>query len=118
MKDEKFLKDTKVLLDFISIYCQDKHEEEIKSEKELEIIYNEKKLGKIKYTLCSECENNFLYSYERIQQCPHEEKPRCRKCYNPCYEKSKWKSLAQIMRYSGMKKGLTKIKGIFKKSDD
>lgn len=107
MSEEKFLKDVKILLDFIEIYCKDKHETQ-KDLSDLTLIYNDKTLETISYTLCSTCKENFLYSYARLQECPHEEKPRCRHCKSPCYEKPKWKSLAQIMRYSGMKKGLTR----------
>lgn len=113
MSEEKFLKDVKILLDFIELYCKDKHNSQ-KNFSHLTITYQYKPLEEISYKLCLTCKENFLYSYERLQECPHEEKPRCRHCKNTCYEKSKWKNLAQIMRYSGMKKGLTKIKRFFK----
>ncbi|NLM99553.1 MAG: hypothetical protein GX170_05965, partial [Campylobacteraceae bacterium] len=45
----------------------------------------------------------------------NEEKPSCRKCPNPCYEKDRWKLLAKIMKYSGMKLGLLKIRKMFKR---
>ncbi|PID48226.1 MAG: hypothetical protein CR967_00960 [Proteobacteria bacterium] len=112
MTKEKFLKDTKILLDFIELYCKDKHE---KGESEnLDLSYRGKKLGQVSFCLCPKCKENFLYSYERLQECPHEEKPRCRHCKNTCYEREKYKNLAKIMRYSGVKTGLSKLKKIFK----
>lgn len=116
MKQEKFLKDTLTVLDFIQTYCEDKHEKEPKTKERLELVYKGKKIGECEYDLCVLCKENFLYSYARLKECPHEEKPRCRKCPNPCYEKYKWKEFAKIMRYSGMKKGLLKVKKIFKRS--
>lgn len=115
MHKDKFIKDVKILLSFIELYCKDKHEVD-KNKQELVLNYKDENLEKISYILCPECRENFLYSYQRLQLCPHEEKPRCRHCKKPCYEKSKWKILASIMRYSGMKKGLTKIRKIFIKN--
>ncbi|MBE0491961.1 MAG: nitrous oxide-stimulated promoter family protein [Sulfurospirillum sp.] len=112
MKDEKFIKDTQTVLQFIQTFCDDKHASQHPKES-LNISYREKNLLHVSFHLCSTCKQTFLYSLERLQSCPHEEKPRCRKCSNPCYERSRWKELAQIMRYSGMKLGLVKLKKIF-----
>ncbi len=112
MSEEKFLKDTKILLDFIELFCNDKHENK-KTTKHLQLSYNDKTLQTITYTLCLECEKNFLYSYDKLKQCPHDPKPRCRHCKKPCYEKQQWKNIATIMKYSGIKTGLSKIKKIF-----
>ena len=115
MKEEKFIGDTKTVLKFIQLYCDEKHTNEQKEKENLELVYNEKSLETITYDLCPTCKQTFLYSYKRLQKCPHEEKPRCRKCPAPCYEKSKWKDLAKIMKFSGMKLGLNKIKNLFVK---
>lgn len=116
MSEEKFLSDTKTVLDFIQTYCHDKHKEHVGSKESLELIFDDKKVGEVTYELCLTCKETFLYSYERLRECPHEEKPRCRKCPHPCYEKPKWKTLAIIMRYSGMKKGLLRVKKMFRRS--
>lgn len=116
LSEEKFLSDLSVVLDFISTYCEDKHEKSDKKRCDLSVTYQGKKLKVINYSLCAACKDTFLYSYARLQECPNDPKPRCRNCKNPCYEKTKWKELAKIMRYSGMKKGLLKVKNIFKRS--
>lgn len=116
MTQEKFLSDTNTVLDFIQTFCNDKHKEAIKNQESLELFFHDKKVGDVEYKLCLTCKETFLYSYERLQNCPHDEKPRCRNCPNPCYEKPKWKALALIMRYSGMKKGLLRVKKMFIKS--
>ncbi len=114
MSEEKFIKDVKILLDFVEIYCKDKHDD-VKNTKELTLEYKGESFESISYTLCKKCEEDFLYSYARLQECPHDEKPRCRRCKKPCYEKPQWKSLKNIMKYSGMKKGLIKVKKLFTK---
>jgi len=117
MKDEKFIHDTKTVLKFIQIYCDEKHKNEEKTDEKLQLIYKNRDLQEsIKYNLCSKCKETFLYSYKRLQECPHEEKPRCRKCPSPCYERSEWKKLAKIMKFSGIKMGILKIRKFFKNS--
>ena len=39
-------------------------------------------------TLCDECNSLSSKAIKHLQECPHEQKPRCRKCPNPCYEKT------------------------------
>ena len=115
MRDEKFIYDTRTALKFIQIYCDNEHKE-AKKEKGLEsLVYKEKKLNiNVAYYLCSECKKTFLLCYHKLQECPWEEKPNCRKCPKPCYERADWKHVAKIMKYSGMKLGLTKLKKLFK----
>jgi len=117
MSPEKFTHEVETLSSFIQIYCHDKHE----GQYEKEYIINYKNiLIKKHLNLCNECHEMFAYSISRLQECPHDPKPRCRTCPNPCYEKQKYKQMAKMMRYAGMKLGLTKaakkIKKFFKSS--
>ena len=117
MTKEKLIYDTKTVLKFIQLYCDDKHKDEKKSEKVLQLEFQNNSLHvDLNYKLCEACTHTFLYSYQRLQECEFEEKPSCRKCPKPCYERPKWKELAKIMKYSGMKLGLLKIKKFFSKS--
>jgi hypothetical protein len=114
MSEEKFISDTKTVLKFIQLYCDEKHKDIEKTDEILNLNYKNKELNeKVEFNLCPACKETFLYSYKKLQECPHEEKPRCRKCPNPCYERSEWKKLAKIMKYGGIKLGLVKIKKIF-----
>ncbi|MBL0687792.1 MAG: nitrous oxide-stimulated promoter family protein [Sulfurospirillum sp.] len=114
MRDEKFIHDSKTVLKFIQIYCNNKHQNILKEENLLNLTYRKKELHvNLAYNLCSECKKIFLYSYQKLQACPHEEKPRCRKCAKPCYEKHEWVKVAKIMKYSGMKQGLIKLTKLF-----
>lgn len=111
MTNEKFINDTKTVLKFIQIYCENKHKDANKEKNNLNLVYKDKDMNiSLDYHLCNDCKNTLIYSYERLQECPHDEKPRCRKCPNPCYEKPQWKGLTKIMKYSGMKLGLIKVK--------
>ena len=112
---EKFENEIKTLEKFFTIYCSDKHQNQY--EKEYIIPYKEKTFY-MKANLCEECHSLLHYAIIKLQECPNDPKPRCRNCPNPCYEKDKYKQMAKMMRYSGMKLGLTKaakkIKKIFK----
>ncbi len=108
----KFKQEVSTLKKFFEIYCENKHKEQKNIKKNLS--YKDEKV-EIALDLCEECLKNIEYSFNRLLECPHEIKPRCRTCPNPCYEKPQWKNTAKIMRYSGMKLGLLSIKKLFKK---
>lgn len=112
MTKEKFKSEIQILKKFSELYCKNKHSNQ-NSFKSV-IIYKDEKIH-INLNLCEKCEEIINYSIKRLQECPHEEKPRCRKCPNPCYEKVYWKNLSKIMRYSALKSGFTKIKKLFSK---
>ncbi|PSM52569.1 putative nitrous oxide-regulated protein [Campylobacter blaseri] len=113
MTNEKFIEQNSTVVNFIQLYCDSKHKDAKKKNSSIKLIYNGEELKELKYNLCSDCENMLKYANERLQNCPHEIKPKCRNCPSPCYEKDKWKMMAKIMRTSGMKFGLIKIKNIF-----
>ena len=106
MEIVKFKEEIITLKKFFEIYCKEKHEGQENITKVL--IYKNEEIH-IDLYLCSECLEKINYSFERLQSCPHEIKPRCRTCANPCYEKKNWKETAQVMRYSGLKLGLKAI---------
>jgi hypothetical protein len=110
MTQEKFVSETETLKKFLQTYCGDKHcnQQQINQT----IIY-QNKFFEIQTNLCEECQVQYNYSLDKLLECPHIEKPRCRKCPNPCYEKSEWKKISKIMRYSGLKLGIIKIKNRF-----
>ena len=117
MTFEKFESEINTLEKFFPIYCNDKHSKQF--EKEYKISYKNQTI-EFKINLCKDCHELLGYAIQRLQECPNDPKPRCRKCPNPCYEKDRFKQMAKMMRYSGMKLGLTKaakrLKTMFKKS--
>ena len=107
MTREKFQADVLTLEKFFTKFCEDKHKNQYTKVYTLEY----KQLStKLNLNLCQNCHELISYSFDRLKECPHDIKPKCRKCPNPCYEKIEWKSLAKIMRYSGLRFGLSKIK--------
>ena len=113
MTYEKFGSEINTLKKFFEIYCHEKHQDKIMHQGNYNIPYKNNYF-KLNITLCDECNALLSNAIKHLQECPHEEKPRCRKCPNPCYEKSEWKEISKIMRFSGMKLGVTKIKDKFK----
>lgn len=107
MNEDKFKNEVVTLEKFFVKYCQDKHINQC--DKIYQLQY---KLSDIQFNLClcQKCHELIAYSLERLKECPHEEKPRCRNCPDPCYEKKQWKQLAKVMKYSSFKFGLGKIK--------
>jgi hypothetical protein len=107
MTEEKFKGEIDTLKKFFELYCHDKHQDRIMHEGNYNIPYNNEYF-KLDVTLCDECNSLLAVAIKNLQNCPHEIKPRCRKCPTPCYEKQDWKNVAKIMKYSGMKLGLGK----------
>lgn len=112
MTSEKFETETKTLKTFFELYCKDKHQNQIN--KKFSLKYKDESFN-MELCLCGECHNAINYSFERLQNCPHEIKPKCRTCPTPCYEKPRWKNVAKIMIYSAMKLSLSKMKSRVKK---
>lgn len=110
MTTEKFTSEIETLQKFFELYCKSNHSSQMLFQKD--INYNETVFS-YDFCLCKSCNELLSYCLERLQHCPFELKPKCRSCPNPCYEKPKYKAVSKVMRYSGMRFGLTKIKKIF-----
>ncbi|WP_345980946.1 nitrous oxide-stimulated promoter family protein [Sulfurimonas sp. HSL3-2] len=117
MDKEKFQSEAETLKRFFETYCAANAHEKRRLQtftcKHNDLTYV------VESDLCSECKKLLDYSLIRLEECPHEIKPRCRKCPDPCYEKDEWKKLAKVMRYSGLRLGILKVKekvkSVFKK---
>ena len=110
MTEEKFISEVETLKKFFEIHCAKKHHNGLRYTLALE--YKTLHFS-IELNLCEECKSLINYSFERLYECPHEIKPKCRSCKNPCYEKSKYKEVARIMKFSGIQLGLSRIKKFF-----
>ena len=111
MEIEKFTSEAKTLKKFFELHCRDKHTNQTHHCKELS--YKDEKIC-LDLELCSDCNKLINYSFDRLSDCPHDIKPRCRTCPTPCYDKNEWKQVAKLMKYSGIQLGLSKIKRFFK----
>jgi len=117
MTKEKFLYDSQTVLKFIQYYCDHKHTIREKPHSNINLYYKNYSLKEnLDFKLCFECKKTFYYSYMKLQACPHDEKPSCRKCIDPCYGRDEWKKIAKIMKYSGMNLGLLRVRKLFSRS--
>ncbi len=107
MTIEKFESEIEVLQRFCEYYCKEKHTG--LNQNPITVKYKNKEFNQV-LNLCDTCLDTILYSYEKLQSCPHEEKPRCRKCPKPCYERQRWKNMVTIMKFSAINLGLSKLK--------
>lgn len=112
MTEEKFNKNVLILKEFFELYCKNKHDHLLK--KTITLIYKKEKII-FDIALCEECHLLIKKAFFNLQNCTQEEKPRCRKCPNPCYDKQTWKKIAKIMRYSSIRISLKKLKNNFTK---
>jgi uncharacterized paraquat-inducible protein A len=94
---DNFKKEITTLKSFFEIYCKNHS-----NKTTINIYYNTTKIDEIE--LCENCKEIFLYTADRLKECKESPKPRCRKCKNNCYSKDKYKRLAKIMAYSGIKR--------------
>ncbi len=113
MTTEKFTSEIATLKKFFQAYCKGKKHENCRCQKKHLEFQN--KVYNYEFELCDECFKLLEYSIMKLEKCPYDIKPRCRTCANPCYEPYQWKKVAKIMKYSGMRFGLTKIKSLFVK---
>jgi hypothetical protein len=116
MKEEDFKKEVQTLVKMFPVYCRDKHKGQQKRFYSLK--YGTLEIN-FEIELCPQCHELFAYALERLKECPHDPKPRCRKCPDPCYVREKYKQMTRIMSYAGIKLGLSKaarkIKNFFKR---
>ena len=110
MQLDKFKSEVETLKKFFELHCLDNHKNQINHCKQL--IYNSEQIN-VDLELCKDCIDLIHYSFDRLRECPHDPKPRCRTCPNPCYEKNEWKKVAKLMKYSGIQLGILKIKRFF-----
>ncbi|WP_345993989.1 nitrous oxide-stimulated promoter family protein [Sulfurimonas sp. HSL-1716] len=108
MEQNKFETEVKTLKSFFETYCHsNEHENRVINSS---VCTHKDFSYTVELDLCGKCRTLIDYSIKRLEECPHEIKPRCRTCPNPCYEKNEWKKLAKVMRYSGVRLGVVKVK--------
>jgi len=111
MQNDKFKSEVQTLKKFFELYCNNKHTNQKNHCKEL--VYHYEKIH-VDLELCEECIKLIHYSFDRLIECPHDPKPRCRTCKTPCYSKEEWKKVAKLMMYSGIQLGVGKLKKFLK----
>jgi hypothetical protein len=90
----------RTLVHFVSIYCRERHGgvKAPYSTRSLDITEIERK----KITLCPECARLLTYGIAMRLKCPHDPKPMCKKCDDPCYRGEYKTRIRDVMKFSGM----------------
>ena len=91
--------DLKVLVEFVRIYCHEKHPLEPKYEP----LLPERAASRFRkpVTLCRECADLVHHGIRKRELCPLDPKPSCKKCHIHCYSKEYRAKIREIMAFSG-----------------
>lgn len=87
-KQKKIEHDKQVLKDFIGIYCKKNHL------KKGSLVYKD--------GLCTDCFELLNYAFSKLDHCPLDPKPMCKKCQIHCYKKNYRQKIKEIMKFSGI----------------
>ena len=109
MTDERFahrgsgkdvVRDTRLLGDFVVIYCRGNHRgaERVRLESDAAAlgVY-----GRTPPVVCESCAELLRYAERRRAICPKDPKPFCSHCDTHCYAPVERESMREVMRYSG-----------------
>jgi hypothetical protein len=100
MRDRTVAHDTRVLADFVAIYCDGHHRagerELVGTDAALLGVY-----GRKRPTLCAECAGHLAYAEKRRAYCGQDPKPFCAHCETHCYRPEEREWQRSMMRYSG-----------------
>ncbi len=102
MSDANVRHDTRVLGDFVAIYCKGNH-----ADRQRKVLESDAaSLGVYKRTrpvVCEECAAHLRYAEARRAYCPKDPKPFCAHCDTHCYRPAEAEWQRQMMRYAGPK---------------
>lgn len=100
VSDAKVAHDTRVLADFVAIWCDGHHRDRERRPAETGAaaigLY-----GRKRPTLCVECEGHLSYGERRRAFCPKDPKPFCAHCDTHCYRPAEREWQREMMRYAG-----------------
>src|ERR1700686_2900450 len=91
------LKDLKVLMDFIRVYCESRHggRTDVTLSAELTETFGKG------CSLCPSCRALLDYALLKRRNCPLDPKPSCKNCRIHCYSKEYRAMIREIMAFSG-----------------
>jgi hypothetical protein len=100
MQDRQVAHDTRVVADFVAIWCDGHHRSGARefavTDAALLGVY-----GRKRPTLCAECAGHLAYAEQRRAYCPKDPKPFCTHCDTHCYQSGEREWQRSMMRYSG-----------------
>jgi hypothetical protein len=89
------IKELRVLIRFVSIYCLARHEKGHRVKVHMKGIYG----GEL--SLCGECAALVEHAVARRLKCPLNPKPSCKNCRIHCYGKEYRARIREVMAFSG-----------------
>ena len=100
--DSKKEKEIRVLANFVSIFCREKHRGETKNtfsvtDARLHHIFQDNKL-----VLCRDCQRLLSHGIAKLLLCPYDPKPMCKKCETHCYAPGYREKIREVMKFSGL----------------
>ena len=99
--DGKKAKDIRVLSDFISVFCREKHRAEAKDAFSIKDERLRPVLGNKALVLCQDCRKLLSHGMVKLLLCPYDPKPMCKKCQTHCYAPGYRERVREVMRFSG-----------------
>jgi uncharacterized CHY-type Zn-finger protein len=99
--DEKKGKDLKVLANFVSIFCREKHGAEDRDVFSMKDPRLTQVLGE-EIMLCGDCRRLLSHAVAKSLQCPYDPKPMCKKCQTHCYAPGYREKIKEVMKFSGL----------------
>lgn len=99
---DKKARDIKVLIDFVAIYCREKHGDATKTpfavkDNRLSTVVSSKDI-----VLCADCQKLLNHGIAKLMLCPYDPKPMCKKCPTHCYAPGYREKMREVMRFSGL----------------
>ncbi len=96
----EFQADADKLEKFVSLYCRSHHKD--REKESFDFLYQRVPVRiEDGPELCAECSKLLKYAIIMRVLCPLDPKPRCRKCPQNCFRSEHWKSMEEVMKYSG-----------------
>ncbi|OGO35730.1 MAG: hypothetical protein A2147_06600 [Chloroflexi bacterium RBG_16_57_8] len=100
--NKKKERDLKVLGDFVSIYCREKHRSDEKDAFAVKDERLQQALGDKRLHLCADCIRLLHHSTAKLLLCKQDPKPMCKKCKIHCYAPGYREKIRDVMKFSGL----------------
>jgi len=95
----KQLKDVKVLVDFVRVYCHVRHDRSLRAPFDLPPELRHRYSRGVE--LCPDCAGLLAHGIQKRRTCPLNPKPSCKQCRVHCYSKEYRAKIREVMGFSG-----------------
>ncbi len=95
-------KDTRTLVEFVSIFCRENHAGEEKLPFSVKTMDLPSFLETDKISLCPSCTKLLTHGVVKLLMCPYDPKPMCKKCQTHCYAPFYQEQIREVMKFSGL----------------